>query len=357
MGIMTSNEAPFATDEQRWAAVLRRDERADGVFYYSVKTTGVYCRPSCASRPALHRNVRFHASREEAEAEGFRACKRCRPNAPALAERQAAGVAAACRMIETAIEMPGLASLAELAGVSRYHFHRLFKNFTGVTPRAYAAACRARRVRDELPQRATVTQAIYDSGFNSNGRFYATSGEVLGMAPSSFRDGGVGESIRFALGDCSLGCILVAATARGVCAIALGDDPDALLRDLQDRFPKAQLVGGDEAFEQTVALVVGMVESPAQGLALPLDIRGTVFQQRVWQALRDIPAGATASYAQIAARIGAPRAVRAVAQACACNAVAIAIPCHRVVRHDGSLSGYRWGVERKRALLDREAKP
>lgn len=355
MGIMTANEAAFATDDERWAAVLRRDERADGSFYYSVKTTGVYCRPSCGARPALRRNVRFHASPAEAERAGFRACRRCRPDAPPLAERQADGIAAACRMIEAAIEMPSLASMAELAGLSRSHFHRLFKSVTGVTPRAYAAACRARRVRNELSKRDTVTQAIYHSGFNSNGRFYAASGEVLGMAPSNFRDGGARESIRFALGECSLGCILVAATARGVCAIALGDDPDTLLRDLQDRFPKAQFVGGDSAFEQTVAQVVAMVESPALGLALPLDIRGTAFQQRVWQALREIPAGATASYAQIAAHIGRPGAVRAVAQACASNAIAIAIPCHRVVRQDGSLSGYRWGVDRKRSLLEREA--
>jgi len=361
MGFMRTNEAmnstAFSSDEGRWEAVVRRDRSADGLFYYSVWTTGVYCRPSCPSRPALRKNVRFHASCEEAERAGFRACKRCRPNAPGLAEQYAAGVATACRRIETSAEIPNLETLAKAAGMSRFHFHRVFKSITGVTPKAYAAARRAQRVRDELPKRDTVTQAIYDAGFNSNGRFYAQSAEVLGMTPSHFRTGGAGESIRFVLGECSLGSILVAATGKGICAIALGDDPDALLRDLQDRFPKAQLAGGDGDFEKLVARVVGFVEVPMLGLDLPLDVRGTAFQQRVWQTLREIPVGATVSYAQVANRIAAPGSVRAVAQACAANTIAVAIPCHRVVRNDGALSGYRWGVERKRALLDREAKP
>jgi AraC family transcriptional regulator of adaptative response/methylated-DNA-[protein]-cysteine methyltransferase len=345
----------FTTDATRWAAVTRRDPAADGVFFYSVRTTGVYCRPSCAARLARRENVRFHVTCADAERAGFRPCKRCKPNEAALADRQAGAVAAACRAIEQADEAPNLDALAAAAGMSRFHFHRVFKKLTGVTPKAYAAAHRSKRVRDELQHSATVTEAIYGAGFNSNGRFYATSSDMLGMTPTAFRAGGQGAAIRFAVGECWLGSILVATTDKGVCAILLGDDPDALVRDLQDRFPKAKLIGGDAGFEELIARVVGFVEAPRLGLDLPLDVRGTAFQQRVWQALREIPAGATASYADIAKRIGQPKSVRAVAQACASNHVAVAIPCHRVVRTDGDLSGYRWGVERKRALLAREA--
>lgn len=342
-------------EEAKWDAVVRRDAAADGLFFYSVRTTGVYCRPSCAARLARRENVRFHDSCAGAEAAGFRPCKRCRPNEASLAERQAAAVAKACRLIEEAEEPPALESLAEAVGLSRFHFHRVFKEIAGVTPKGYADAHRANRVRQELTRSATVTEAIYDAGFNSNGRFYAASSRLLGMTPTEFRAGGAGAEIRFAIGDCSLGAILVAATATGICCILLGDDPDALARNLQDRFPKARLVGGDAGFEQWVATVVGFVERPQAGLDLPLDVRGTAFQQRVWRALCEIPAGSTASYAEVAERIGSPRAVRAVARACAENPIAVAIPCHRVVRRDGALSGYRWGVERKRTLLDREA--
>ena len=345
---------PFATDEARWQAVERRDRAADGEFYYSVLTTGVYCRPSCASRLARRENVAFHATCAAAEAAGFRPCKRCRPNETAAADRHAAAVARACRLIEEAEEAPSLDALARTAGLSRFHFHRLFKAITGVTPKAYAAAHCAERVRAELAQCATVTEAIYGAGFNSSGRFYAASPDLLGMTPTAFRNGGIGAAIRFAVGECSLGSILVAATGKGVCAILLGEDPDALVRDLQDRFPNAHLIGADAAFERVVATVVGYVEAPGQGLDLPLDMRGTAFQQRVWQALRKLPSGSTATYAEIAKRIGQPKAVRAVAQACASNPLAVAIPCHRVVRNDGALSGYRWGVERKRTLLERE---
>ena len=238
--------------------------------------------------------------------------------------------------------------------MSRFYFHRVFKAVTGVTPKAYAAGHRGKRVREELSSGESVTEAIYGAGFNSNGRFYAAAPGLLGMTPTQFRSGGSGNVIRFAVGECSLGAILVAATAKGVCAIEFGNDPEMLVRALQDRFPRAQLLGGDKAFERLVAEVVGFVEAPGRGLDLPLDIRGTAFQQQVWKAIRDIPAGSTASYRDLAKRIGAPKAVRAVAQACGANAIAVAIPCHRVVRTDGSTSGYRWGVERKRALLDRE---
>jgi AraC family transcriptional regulator, regulatory protein of adaptative response / methylated-DNA-[protein]-cysteine methyltransferase len=347
--------AAATTSDPRWASVMARSAVADGTFFYSVRTTGVYCRPSCGGRRARPENVRFHPTREEAEQAGFRPCKRCKPDRPSLIEQHAAKVTEACRLIEASSSVPSLEKLAGRAGVSPFHFHRVFKAITGVTPRQYAAAHRGERVRKELGRTRSVTAAIYESGYNSNGRFYGESQRVLGMTPTNYRAGGANAEIRFAIGECSLGSILVAQSERGVCAILLGDDPDALARDLQDRFSRATLVGDDTAFEQLVSRVVGFVEAPALGLDLPLDVRGTAFQQRVWQALREIPVGSTATYSDIAKRIAAPSAVRAVAQACAANPLAVAIPCHRVIRNDGGLSGYRWGVERKRALLQREA--
>lgn len=351
-----SSETATARDP-RWAAVSARDARADGTFYYAVRTTGVYCRPSCGSRPAKPENVEFYATAAAAERAGYRPCRRCRPDRPSLAEQRAALVAELCRRIETAEQPPTLAELARYAGMSPYHLHRLFKAVTGLTPRAYAAARRRQRLRAGLERSATVTEAIYAAGYNSGGRFYDEANQTLGMTPTAYRAGGAATAIRFAVGTCSLGAILVAASDRGVCAIFLGDDPEQLLRDLQDRFPRAELLGGDAAFERLVATVVGFVEAPRLGLDLPLDLRGTAFQERVWRALQEIPAGETASYAEIARRIGAPKAARGVAQACAANSLAVAIPCHRVVRTDGGLAGYRWGLERKRALLDREQPP
>lgn len=345
-----------ASDDVKWAAVVARDKAFDDQFTYSVKTTGVYCRPSCPARLAKRSNVAFHATCAAAEAAGFRPCKRCKPDQPPLDERYAVKVAKACRLIETSEEAPQLDELAEAAGLSASHFHRIFKSIVGVTPKAYAVAHRHKRVREKLARSTTVTEAIHEAGFNSNGRFYATSAQVLGMTPTAYRAGGTNAAIRFAIGDCSLGSILVASSDKGVCAILLGDDAGALLRDLQDRFPNAHLIGGDRKFEQLAGKVIGFVESPGERFELPLDVRGTAFQHRVWKALRDTPAGSTASYTDIAKRIGDPKAVRAVAGACAANPIAVAIPCHRVVRNDGALSGYRWGIERKRTLLEREAK-
>ena len=268
--------------------------------------------------------------------------------------KHSATITQACRTIENSEEPPSLATLAAAAGLSPFHFQRVFKQVTGITPKAFAVARRTERLRAALPESGSVTEAIYQAGFNSSGRFYASSSESLGMLPKTFRAGGKGEIIRFAIGECSLGAILVASSETGVCCITLGDAPDPLLVDLQARFPKAELIGADAGYESLVATVIGFVEAPGLGLTLPLDIRGTVFQQRVWQALREIPAGSTLSYSEIAGRIGSPQSVRAVAGACAANAIAVAIPCHRVVRQDGNLSGYRWGVERKRRLLDRE---
>ncbi|MBD8682584.1 bifunctional DNA-binding transcriptional regulator/O6-methylguanine-DNA methyltransferase Ada [Pseudomonas sp. CFBP 13719] len=266
-------------------------------------------------------------------------------------------VAAACRQIEASDALPELSALAERAGLSPWHFHRVFKAVTGLTPRSYASARRAQKVREQLQQGKSVTETLYASGFNSSGRFYEAANGMLGMTPAAFRQGGSKASIHFALAQCSLGAVLVACSERGVCAILLGDEPQALLDDLQRRFPKAALIGADSDFEAIVAKVLGFIEAPRTGLDLPLDIRGTAFQQRVWQALARIEPGTTASYAEVAASIGAPNAVRAVAGACAANALAVAVPCHRVVRTDGGLSGYRWGIERKRELLARERQP
>lgn len=347
-------EAAAVERDPRWAALLARDPAADEQFVYAVKTTGVYCRPSSPSRLPRPENVEFFDTREAAEAAGYRRSKRAPADRSAIAARHAAIVARACRQIETAEELPTLDALARQAGLSRYHFHRVFKCVTGLTPKGYAAARRAQKLRKTLGHKGTITQALFEAGFNSNSRFYAASNELLGMRPTDFRAGGSNTDIRFAVGECSLGSILVAQSDRGICAILIGEDPDALAHELQDQFPRANLIGGSAEFEELIARVVGLVEAPALGIDLPLDVRGTAFQERVWQALRKIPAGTTASYAEIARRIGQPKAVRAVAQACGANHLAVAIPCHRVIRSDGQLSGYRWGVQRKRELLKRE---
>jgi AraC family transcriptional regulator of adaptative response/methylated-DNA-[protein]-cysteine methyltransferase len=259
-----------------------------------------------------------------------------------------------CRLIEATKADPGLTGLSRNAHLSVHHLHRVFKAVTGITPRDYAHACRTRRLRASLRRSATVTEAMYDAGYLSSGRFYEASNQLLGMTPSNYRKGGAGERIQFAVGKCSLGSLLVAVTVRGVCAISLGDDPQQLIRALERHFPRAALHHGDKDFEHIVREVIASVECPSRGLALPLDIRGTAFQQRVWRALRNVPPGATVTYSNLARQLGAPNATRAVARACATNVLAVAIPCHRVLRRDGNLAGYRWGLERKRALLERE---
>ncbi|WP_460372242.1 bifunctional DNA-binding transcriptional regulator/O6-methylguanine-DNA methyltransferase Ada [Pseudomonas sp. Tul1A2] len=352
---MKTLSTPLNTEhDPRWAAVLARDPQADGQFVYAVKTTGIYCRPSSLARLPKPQNVEFFDTAQQAEAAGYRPSKRASKDQSDVAAQHAATVATACRQIETAENPPALSELAETAGLSPFHFHRVFKAATGLTPRAYAAAHRSRRVREHLADGSSVTDALYEAGFNSNSRFYESANHLLGMKPGDYRAAGKNNDIHFAVGQCSLGAILVAQSERGVCAILLGDDPHQLVCDLQDQFRKANLIGADSGFEQLIAKVVGFIEAPAIGLDLPLDVRGTAFQERVWQALREIPLGSTASYAEIAQRIGAPTSMRAVAQACGANRLAVAIPCHRVVRSDGNLSGYRWGVERKRQLLERE---
>ncbi len=349
-------EKPFATDEARWQAVISRDKDADGQFFYAISTTGIYCYPSCPSRLALRANTHFFETSATAEQAGFRPCKRCKSDQATPSSRDAHVIAQACRLIENADEIPSLGTLAQSQNLSSYHFHRLFTSITGVTPRAYAIAHRAHKIRNELSQNTSITEAIYQAGFNSNSRFYATSTEVLGMTPTNFKNGGNSETLYYSIGACAFGSILVAHSEKGICAILIHDDEKPLLADLQTRFPKATLIEDRTDFKHWLEQVVNFVEAPKKGLELPLDIRGTLFQQRVWQLLQKIPFGTTASYTDIATQLGDPKAVRAVARACAANPIALLVPCHRVVRSDGGISGYRWGVENKRTLISREAK-
>lgn len=344
------------TPDEMWAAVVGNDVSHDGQFVYAVGTTGVYCRPSCGARCPKRQNVRFYSRSTDADEAGYRPCKRCRPTSDGVGSRHAVMSERACRTIERSGTQPSLQSLATAAGLSPSHFQRVFKKTVGVTPKEYASAIRDQRVRDNLSDQSAVTDAIYEAGFGSTGRFYATSVEKLGMTPSTLKAGGHGEELRFAVGQCTLGSVLVAASTVGVCAIFLGDEPGPLVQQLQDRFPKATLLGADAEFDSWVAQVIGLIEDPHVALNLPLDIRGTAFQQRVWKALTEIPLGSTSTYSEIATRLGSPTASRAVAGACAANKIGVAIPCHRVIRQDGSISGYRWGVERKQKLLAREGR-
>ncbi len=343
------------TADRRWAAVVERDATADGAFFYAVRSTGIVCRPGCASRTPKRGNVAFFDTLEEARRAGFRPCKRCTPDERSPQERFAAQVVRACRRLEDEEPEPTLEALAAEAGLSRAHFQRAFKRAVGLTPKQYARTRRGERFRVSLGRAASVTEAIYDAGFGSSSRAY--EGAALGMTPSAYRNGAAGLALRYGVAACSLGWLVVAASERGVCAIEFGDDPAELPARLRDRFPGAELYEGGPEFVRVLEQVVAFVEAPARGLGLPLDIRGTVFQKRVWNALREVPPGGTVGYAELAARIGRPEAARAVAGACAANALAVAVPCHRVVRADGQLSGYRWGVERKRALLERERAP
>ncbi len=347
--------SPYFTDEQRWIAVVARDASADGAFFYSVRSTGIVCRPGCASRTPKRANVDFFDTLEDAEGAGYRRCKRCTPGEPSADERLAEQVVRACRRLEDEEPEPTLAALATDAGLSRAHFQRAFKRVVGLTPKQYARTRRSERFRASLGRAATVTEAIYEAGFGSSSRAY--EGAELGMTPSAYRTGAAGLAIRYGVAACSLGWLVVAVSERGVCAIEFGDEPADLPKRLRARFPAARVAEGDPEFVRVVEQVVAFVEAPGDGLDLPLDIRGTAFQQRVWDALRQVPPGTTVGYAELAARIGRPEAARAVAGACAANGLAVAIPCHRVVRADGQLSGYRWGVEGKRALLDRERAP
>ncbi len=350
-----TDKSAYTTNERRWQAVTARDPGAEGTFWFAVTTTGVYCRPTCRSRQPLRQNVRFFDTPNAAEAAGFRPCKRCQPRqvTPAMDVEHAQAIEQACALIHDSDPAPTLDALAAAVGMSPYHFQRVFKARLGVTPKQYAMSLRRRRATQTLQEADSVTTAIYDAGYGSGGHFYGESDAALGMTPTAYRRGAAGEMIRFGVAECYLGWVLVAATARGLCAIDLGDDPEVLEAGLRERFPNAQ-IDHDLAFSDWTQQVVRFLDAPECGLDLPLDIQGTAFQRRVWAALREIPAGSTLSYTEVAERIGEPKAVRAVAGACAANKLAVAIPCHRVVRQNGDLSGYRWGIERKRKLLARE---
>ena len=353
----TTDTKAFLSDDDHWQALVKRDPRACDEFVYGVLTTGVYCRPACASRLPNRENVRFFETSMEAEQAGFRPCKRCRPEKPDWKEAHALAVLKACKRIDEAETPPSLKELAEGACLSSFHFQRVFKKIIGVTPKQYAMERRAGRLREHLRKDSTITGAMYDAGFGSSSRFYERATVTLGMKPSAYKNGAQDVLIRFAIAPCFLGLVLVAATAQGICAIDFGDSIEALKENLRRRFPKAEVQGSDPGFTAMVAKVLAVLEEPHRGrLDLPLDVQGTAFQRRVWLALQEIPPGDTVSYTDVASRIGKPTAARAVARACASNPVAVAIPCHRVVRGNGQLGGYRWGLDRKRVLLERESK-
>ena len=343
----------FSTDETRWQAVMRRDPQADGHFYLGVKTTGIYCRPTCSSRMPKRENVQFFVTTQDAEQAGFRPCKRCQPQQDKM-DGYAELIQQACERIAAAESTPSLNELAQTAGLSPSHFHRLFKARVGLTPKQYALAHRHNQLHDRLQQDGSVTEAMYNAGYGSSSRFYEQSADLLGMNPSTYRQGAKGQSLQYATVPCYLGWVLVAGTEKGLSRIELGDSAEELQARLLNRFPHATLQSGDETFAGLVRQVVAFLEAPGNPLDLPLDIQGTAFQRRVWLALRDIPAGTTLSYSEVAARIGQPKATRAVAQACGANKLAVAVPCHRVVAQSGELGGYRWGVNRKQAILQRE---
>lgn len=341
------------TDDDRWQSVVDRDADADGQFVFAVQTTGIFCRPSCRAKHALRKNVSFFADARQALAAGFRPCKRCQPDKDSAHQHRLEKIAHACQLLEQESPLT-LDELAQQVAMSPYHLHRLFKATTGMTPKAWQQSWRARRLRDALAKGVPVTQAILNAGFPDSSSYYRKADQTLGMTAKQFRKGGDNVSVRYTLADCTLGRCLVAESERGICAILLGDDDATLVADLHGLFPAAQDVPADADFQQRVREVIAAINARDAPLSLPLDIRGTAFQQQVWQALRAIPCGETMSYQQLASAIGKPKAVRAVASACGANKLAIVIPCHRVIRGDGALSGYRWGIARKAQLLQRE---
>lgn len=343
-----------AARDARWQAVLSRDAGAARAFCYAVRTTGIFCMPGCASRLPNLENVEFFDNAAQATAAGYRPCKRCRPDDPAHRDMASRRVIEACRAMEQADAPIPLDKLAATAGLSPSHFQRLFKQRVGISPKVYAQAVRDDRIRKALSQGQSVTRAIFDAGFGSASRFYERSNQTLGMDAGIFRKGGQGLTIRYACAESFLGPILAGFTDQGVCAIEFGDSTESLARGLRDRFPHADIREGSPELHALVKEVADFIKSPDAGLDLPLDVQGTAFQVRVWQELQNIPCGGTRTYSDIAESLGNPRAVRAVAAACAANPLAVAVPCHRVIRKTGQLAGYRWGLDKKKALLENE---
>lgn len=348
--------AQFHTKKDRWAAVCENNKKADGHFYYAVITTGIYCRPSCTSKLPKKDNVEFFVTSDDAESAGYRACKRCKPNTTSKGQETKQKIIDACRIIEKSESPVTLDELATKVNLSPYHFHRIFKKMVGVTPKQYGSRHQSQRFQENLIASSSVTDAIYSSGYSSSGGAYDQKRDQLGMQPKTFRSGAEGIVITYGVAQCFLGCVIVAATNRGICAIEFGDDAESLRVQLQARFPKADFENADNELRALIKEVIDFIEKPQSSFQLPLDIQGTAFQQKVWEVLRQIKPGQTMSYAEVAQKIGSPKAARAVAIACSANRLAVVVPCHRVIAKNDKLSGYRWGVKRKKRLLDNEKK-
>lgn len=344
----------YSSENQRWQAVLNRDSAADMHFFYGVTSTGIFCYPSCPSKASLKENTVFFNTREEAQKSGLRACKRCHSDDEPLLVRQAKIVESACRLIESSPEAVKIENIAQAVNVSRFHLQKLFQQFLAISPKAYAKASRAKDFERALASSESITQAVYDAGYDTASAFYAEGATRLGMNAKHFRQQGKGMVIRYGFGTSRYGKVVVGSTEKGVCCILFGTTQKEMLADLETRFAKATLTRDTEHLERVVDAIVRKIDSPHSEINISLDVQGTAFQEKVWSALRDIPTGATATYSDVASLIGKPKASRAVASACAANPLAVIVPCHRVVRASGELSGYRWGVERKRQLLKDE---